>query len=85
MLDSKMISVILVQDMLAIMVILLLYGVAGDSMHLQGAWLLVKTVALLSPSPIWPGDQERSSINTRRFGLGPARRRLRTGPRPRQP
>ncbi|KPK41307.1 MAG: hypothetical protein AMJ65_09745 [Phycisphaerae bacterium SG8_4] len=41
-----MISILLVQDMLAIMVILLLYGAAGDSIHLQGAWLLVKTVAI---------------------------------------
>jgi len=42
-----MISVLLVQDMLAIMVILLLYGAGGDSVHLQGAWLLLKTIALL--------------------------------------
>ncbi len=41
-----MISVLLLQDMIAILVILLLHGADGDSIHIQAAWLLVKTAAL---------------------------------------
>jgi Kef-type K+ transport system membrane component KefB len=42
-LGEVMISVLLLQDMLAIMVILLLHGAGGRSVYLQGPWLLIKT------------------------------------------
>jgi Kef-type K+ transport system membrane component KefB len=41
-----MISVLLIQDMLAIVIILLLYGGDGESIFLEGTWLLVKLIAL---------------------------------------
>ncbi|MHC4705281.1 MAG: cation:proton antiporter domain-containing protein [Planctomycetota bacterium] len=41
-----MISVLLLQDIIALLIILLLYGAGGDSVYVQGAWLLVKTAAL---------------------------------------
>lgn len=44
-LGEVMISILLLQDMLAIMAILLLHGASGKSVYLQGPWLLVKTAA----------------------------------------